>query len=372
MNWGDITGQENLIEQLKDSVANNRVSHAQLFIGKEGYGTLPLALAYAQEILKNENEAAASKVQHLNHLDLHLSFPVFSEKSKSLSKRFYEDFRNMILENPYSSFDDWTTILESENKQFFISVDEIEDIGGKFLLKSFEGGTKILIMWCANKMSDAASNKFLKFLEEPPKSTLIILTADSDQDFLQTILSRTQIVEVPRLGDEDVKQYLSEKYSFDQEKISEIAIQSQGDLNVAIKLAESGGISTEFEELFVQWVREAFQVKKKPEMLKNIIDWARDIAGWSREKQKSFLDYCAEMFRMALLQNYGTPDLVYKKINVSNFNWEKFSEYIHGANIEDILQEITDSDYHLQRNANAKIVWTDMGIKLSRYIHRSA
>lgn len=372
MNWEDITGQENLIKQLKDSVANNRVSHAQLFIGKEGYGTLPLALAYAQEILKNENEAAASKVQHLNHLDLHLSFPVFSEKSKSLSKRFYEDFRNMILENPYSSFDDWTTLLESENKQFFISVDEIEDIGAKFLLKSFEGGTKILIMWCANKMSDAASNKFLKFLEEPPKNTLIILTADSDQDFLQTILSRTQIMEVPRLGDEDVKQYLSEKYSFDHEKISEIAIQSQGDLNIAIKLAESGGIFTEFEELFVQWVREAFQVKKKPEMLKNIIDWARDIAGWSREKQKSFLDYCAEMFRMALLQNYGTPDLVYKKINVSNFNWEKFSEYIHGANIEDILQEITDSDYHLQRNANAKIVWTDMGIKLSRYIHRSA
>ena len=372
MNWEDITGQKNLVNQLKDSIANNRVSHAQLFIGKEGYGTLPLALAYAQEILKNENEAAASKVQHLNHLDLHLSFPVFSEKSKSLSKRFYDDFRNMILENPYSSYDDWTAFLESENKQLFISADEIEDIGGKFLLKSFEGGTKILIMWCANKMNDAASNKFLKFLEEPPKNTLIILTADSDQDFLQTILSRTQIVEVPRIDDEDVKTYLSEKYDFKEDKIAEIAYQSQGDLNTAIKLAESDGISSEFEELFVQWVREAFQVKKKPEMLKNIISWARNIAGWNREKQKNFLDYCAEMFRLALLQNYGTRELVYKKINVSKFNWEKFSEYIHGSNIEDILTEINEADYHLQRNANARIVWTDMGIKLSRYIHRSA
>lgn len=372
MNWEDITGQKNLINQLKDSIVNNRVSHAQLFIGKEGYGTLPLALAYAQEILKNENEAAASKVQHLNHLDLHLSFPVFSEKSKSLSKRFYDDFRNMILDNPYSSFDDWTAFLESENKQLFISADEIEDIGGKFLLKSFEGGTKILIMWCANKMNDAASNKFLKFLEEPPKNTLIILTADSDQDFLQTILSRTQIVEVPRIDDEDVKKYLTEKYDFDEDKIAEIAYQSQGDLNTAIKLAESDGISSEFEELFVQWVREAFQVKKKPEMLKNIISWARNIAGWNREKQKNFLDYCAEMFRLALLQNYGTRELVYKKINVSKFNWEKFSEYIHGSNIEDILTEINEADYHLQRNANARIVWTDMGIKLSRYIHRSA
>lgn len=372
MNWEDITGQKNLINQLKDSIANNRVSHAQLFIGKEGYGTLPLALAYAQEILKNENEAAASKVQHLNHLDLHLSFPVFSEKSKSLSNRFYDDFRNMILENPYSSYDDWTAFLESENKQLFISADEIEAIGGKFLLKSFEGGTKILIMWCANKMNDAASNKFLKFLEEPPKNTLIILTADSDQDFLQTILSRTQIVEVPRIDDEDVKKYLAAKCDFDEDKIAEIAYQSQGDLNTAIKLAESDGISSEFEELFVQWVREAFQVKKKPEMLKNIISWARNIAGWNREKQKNFLDYCAEMFRLALLQNYGTRELVYKKINVSKFNWEKFSEYIHGSNIEDILTEINEADYHLQRNANARIVWTDMGIKLSRYIHRSA
>ncbi len=372
MNWEHITGQENLKKQLKDSIANNRVSHAQLFIGKEGYGTLALALAYAQEILKGENETAAAKVQHLNHLDLHLSFPVYSEKNNSLSKRFYDDFRDMILENPYSSYDDWTTFLESENKQLFISADEVEDINQKFILKSFEGGTKILIVWCANKMNTAASNKFLKFLEEPPKKTLIILIADSDQDFLQTILSRTQIVEVPRLDDEDVKRYLSEKYELEQDKISEIAYQSQGNLNTAIKLAESGDISTEFEELFVQWVREAFQVKKKPEMLKNIISWARNIAGWNREKQKNFLDYCAEMFRLALLQNYGTPNLVYKKINVSQFNWEKFSEYIHGANIEDILQEITDSDYHLQRNANAKIVWTDMGIKLSRYIHRNA
>lgn len=372
MNWEDITGQENLKNQLKNSIANGRVSHAQLFIGKEGYGTLPLALAYAQEILKGENEAASSKVQHLNHLDLHLSFPVYTEKNNSLSKRFYDDFRNMILENPYSSYDDWTTFLESENKQLFISADEVEEINQKFSLKSFEGGTKILIVWCANKMNIAASNKFLKFLEEPPKKTLILLIADSDQDFLQTILSRTQMVEVPRLEDEDVKKYISQTYELSPEKISEIAYQSQGDLNIAIKLVESGDISTEFEELFVQWVREAFQVKKKPEMLKNIISWARNIAGWNREKQKNFLDYCAEMFRLALLQNYGTQDLVYKKINVSKFNWEKFSEYIHGSNIEDILTEINETDYHLMRNGNAKIVWTDMGIKLSRYIHRSA
>ena len=372
MKWEEITGHESLKNQLKDSIAKNRVSHAQLFVGKAGYGAMPLALAYAREILKGENEAAAAKVDHFNHLDLHFSFPVFKEKKEGLSMRFYDDFREMMLANPYSDFEDWSRALESENKQLTIYADEIDALTEKFSLKSFEGGTKILLMWCADRLNDSAANKFLKFLEEPPQKTLIILIAESYQDFLQTILSRTQVVEVPRLEDEEVRKFLSDKYDLSDDVCNEIVFQAQGNIGNAIKLAENGDFSSEFEELFVQWVREAFQVKKKPEMLKNIITWARNIAAWNREKQKNFLDYCAEMFRLALLQNYGSADLVYKSIKVSKFNWGKFSEYIHGANIEDILQEITEADYHLQRNANAKIVWTDMGIKLSRYIHRSA
>ena len=127
---------------------------------------------------------------------------------------------------------------------------------------------------------------------------------------------------------------------------------------------------SEFEELFVQWVRDAFQVKKKPEFLKNIINWARNIATWNREKQKSFLDYCTEMFRLALLQNYGNSEMVYKKIDSGGFNWDSFSKFVNGANIEEILEQISEADYHLTRNANPKIVWTDLGIKLSRYIHK--
>jgi DNA polymerase-3 subunit delta' len=113
-------------------------------------------------------------------------------------------------------------------------------------------------------------------------------------------------------------------------------------------------------------------VKTKPENLRNIIQWSRDIAAWNREKQKNFLNYCAEIFRLALMQNYGSSDLVYKKLETNGFQWAKFSQYIHGANIEDILSEITTADYHLERNGNAKMVWTDMGIKLTRYLHRKS
>lgn len=371
MNWENIAGQENLKKLLRESITENRVSHAQLFTGKEGYGTLPMVLAYAKEILSQENAHAASKIEHLNHLDLHFSFPVFTDNKNSLSKNKFDEFREMILASPYASYDDWTAFLESENKQLFISADEIDDQNQKFALKSFEGGTKILIVWRADKMNIAASNKFLKFLEEPPAKTIILLTAENTNDILPTILSRTQIVEIPRIADGDLENYLRKNFSVSEEKVREIVHEAQGNLNDAIKLLNSGDKSNEFEKLFVQWVRDAFMVKKKPEYLRSIILWAREIAGWNREKQKNFLNYCSEIFRLALLQNYQSENLVYKKINVNGFNWPGFSKFISGANIENILEEINTADLHLTRNGNPKIVWTDLGIKLSRYIHKS-
>lgn len=372
MNWEQIVGQQKLQQLLIESIKDQRVSHAQLFVGKDGYGTLPFAMAFAKEIFKKENEHSSSKVETLNHLDLHFSFPVFKEKNVGLSTGFFEQFREMVLENPYSNSEDWSKILESENKQLTIYADEIDDLNKKFALKSFEGGSKILIIWQADKMNISAANKFLKFLEEPPKGTYIILTAESTDNILPTILSRTQLVEIPRINDEDIKLFLERNNTVSDLKINEIVFEAQGNWNTAQKLLRSENSDSEFEELFVTWVREAFQVKKKPEFLKNIVFWGRNIAGWNKEKQKNFLNYCAEMFRLALLQNYGNENLVYKKIDSSGFKWESFSRFIHGANIGAIIDEISEADYHLERNANPKIVWTDLGIKLSRYIHKSA
>ena len=372
MNWEDIVGQKKLIATLKDAIHKERVSHAQLFIGEEGFGVLPLALAYAKEILKRENESAAQKVEHLNHLDLHFSFPVFTEKNNSLSQRLFEDFRKLILENPYASINDWNDLLDAQNKQFLISADEVDSLNQKFSLKSFEGGTKILIVWRVDKMNVTAANKFLKFLEEPPKKTIILLLAEKIDTILPTILSRCQAVEVPRIDDESLAETIRNKFEISEEKLGEIIHQSQGNYNTALQLLNSDETADEFESLFIDWVRNAFMAKKKPEVLKNIIFWGRNISSWNREKQKNFLDFCSEMFRLALLQNYDADNLVYKKLSKNGFNWEAFTNFIHGANIVDILEEISTADLHLYRNANAKIVWTDLGIKLTRYIHRSA
>ena len=372
MNWEEIVGQKKVVETLKDAIDKERVGHAQLFVGEEGFGVLPLALAYAKEILKRENEHAASKVEHLNHLDLHFSFPVFTEKSNSLSQRLFEDFRNMILENPYASINDWNEVLDAQNKQLFISADEVDALNQKFALKSFEGGTKILIVWRADKMNVTAANKFLKFLEEPPKKTIILLLAERIDTILPTILSRCQAIEVPRIDDESLEQGIKNQFDVSEAKIKEVIHQAQGNFNTALQLLQNDSANEEFEELFIDWVRNAFMAKKKPEVLRNIVLWGRNIASWNREKQKNFLDFCSEMFRLALLQNYDAEHLVYKRLSKNGFNWEAFTNFIHGANIVDILEEISDADLHLYRNANAKIVWTDLGIKLTRYIHRSA
>ncbi|MFC6269050.1 DNA polymerase III subunit [Frigoriflavimonas asaccharolytica] len=371
MNWEQIAGQEILKQHLKDSIANNRVSHAQLFVGNEGNGILPLALAYAKEILLKENEKASSKVEHLNHLDMHFSFPVFSEDGKSVSKRLMPEFREIILEDPYFNFADWQEKLDSKNKQFSISVQEIEEQTSQFVLKSFEGGTKILIIWRADKMNIQASNKLLKFLEEPPEKTIILLLAETTDNFLPTITSRCQILEIPRISDEDLSNYLLKNNLCEEHELLKVIQKAQGNLNTALKIISAGDTVSEFEELFVDWVRFAFQVKKKPEFLIQILKWAETISKWNRDKQKSFLEFCAEMFRLAMLQSYGAKDLVYTKIDAGNFNWDSFSKFIHGANIESILEEISMADLHLLRNGNAKIIWTDLGIKLSRFIHRT-
>lgn len=372
MNWNDIIGQEELKIQLQQSIADNRVGHALLFTGEEGYGVLPLVLAFCKEIFLRDHPDSAPKLDHLNHLDLHFSFPSYTIDKKSLSKNFINEFRKLAIENPYFSFEDWSKELDSENKQFMISVMEMESITEKMILKSYEGGYKILIIWRADKMNEEASNKFLKLLEEPPAKTIIILTAENADSFLPTILSRTQLIDVKRIDDHSIKTALEDRFNLNDKEAGNIVFQAQGDWNTAMKLAQSENADDEFEHYFVRWVREAFQVRKKPEMLRNILTWAMDIATWNKEKQKKFLDYCIETFRLALLQNYAADGLVYKKIEENGFKWEGFAHFIHGANIEQILEEISEANRQLIQNGNAKIIWTDLGIKLSRYIHKKA
>lgn len=372
MLWEEVAGQNEIKEKLRESVSEGRISHAQLFVGKEGSGALGLAIAYAAEILAQDHgEAALAKVKSLQHPDLHFSYPVATTdaiKEKPTSIQFLREWREFVLQNPYGNIFDWLQHLGIEKKQGNINVHEAQEIVKSLSLNSYEGGYKIMVIWLPELMNNAAANKLLKIIEEPPRKTVFLLVSEREDLLLPTITSRCQLVKINRLSDSEITEYLIQKKGVSEKEAKIMAVSANGNLREALSNLAAG--NSEFETYFVQWVRNAFMAAKNPNVLKNLVEWANELSGWSREQQKQFLSYCSEVFRQAVLQNYQAESLVFMRLDKDGFNWGKFSPYIHGANIQDILNEINESSYHIERNANAKIVMLDLSIKLTRHLHK--
>ncbi len=373
MLWENVIGQTELKTKLQNSISEGRVSHAQLLIGPEGSGTLSIALAYAQQVLCGfDNTNCNLKIQNLQHPDLHFSYPFnkVGDEKDGVAKNYLNQWREFVLQNPYANYSDWMKHLGIEKKQGIINVRESEEIVKSLSLNSYEGGYKVMIIWHAELMNTEAANKLLKIIEEPPQKTLFLLISEREDLILPTILSRCQVVKVPRLTDQEVINYLISNENLDQAKAQQIAFLAQGNLRSAMhNLQEDDGL---FDSYFVSWVRNAFMAAKKPAVLKDLIKWSNDIASWSRDEQKNFLMFCSEVFRQALLRNYQVNEITYMQIKSEGFKWDGFSTYIHGANIEGILEEINEAAYHIERNGNAKIVLFDLSIKLTRYLHKKS
>lgn len=381
MQFSEIIGQEHLKNHLTKSADGGRIPHAQLFVGPEGSGTLATAIAYAQYILcknsdgENEdgNESCNLKFENLTHPDLHFIYPSVTAlgiTSKPKSIDFIKEWREFVSENVYGSLFDWLNYLEAGNKQGEIRVDDAQEIVKLLSLKSYEGGYKIVIIWMAEKMNIAASNKLLKLLEEPTDKTLFLLIAEQEEDLIQTILSRCQVLHFNGLSENNIAERLITDFNIEEREARKIAHQSQGNFNKALKFINENDEDAAFEEWFVEWVRAAFRAKGNASAISDLIKWSETIAGIGRETQKKFLNYCIEMFRQALLINYQTTSLVYMEPKVAKFKLENFAPFVNGSNIDSIFAELSDAIYHIERNGNAKIVLTDLSIKLTRLIHK--
>jgi DNA polymerase-3 subunit delta' len=381
MQFSDILGQEHIKNHLTRSADLGRIPHAQLFVGPEGCGTLPMAIAYAQYILCNNqngensgaNESCNLKFQKISHPDLHFVYPTVSTegvKTKPKSIDFIGDWRQFVSQNPYGGLFDWYTLLGVQNKQGEIRVDDAQEILKSLALKSYEGGYKIMIIWMADKMNIAASNKLLKLLEEPPEKTVFILISENEEDIIQTIRSRCQILHFIGLSENSIAKALVTLESVEPKLAAKIAHQAQGNYNKALHLLKDDSEEFPFEQWFVVWVRAAFKAKGNAAVIADLIQWSEQIAALGRETQKKFLQYCIDIFRQALLHNYETPSLVYFEPAVENFTIAKFAPFVNGNNIHEIFQELSDAIYHIERNGNAKIILTDLSIKLTRLIHK--
>lgn len=381
MQFSEILGQEYIKNHLTKSALLGRIPHAQLFIGPEGCGTLAMAIAYSQFVLCNNldhentggNDSCNLKFKSLSHPDLHFVYPnVTNEdiKSKPKSADFIVEWREFVSQNPYGSLFDWYKHLGVQNKQGEIRVDDAQDILKSLALKSYEGGYKIMIVWMADKMNIAASNKLLKLLEEPTEKTLFLLISENEEDIIQTIRSRCQVLHFGALPEKTIAETLILRENLDPKTATKIAHQAQGNYNKALHLLHEDSEDFPFEKWFVDWVRAAFRAKGNATAILDLISWSEEIASLGREAQKKFLNYCIDMFRQAMLLNYQTEKLVYMEPTVEKFKLENFAPFVNGNNINAIFSELSDAIYHIERNGNAKIILTDLSIKLTRLFHK--
>lgn len=381
MQFSEILGQEHIKNHLTKSADSGRIPHAQLFVGPEGSGTLAMAIAYAQYILCNNqngenngaNESCNIKFQKISHPDLHFAYPTVTTDAVKRSPKsidFITDWRQFITKNPYGGLFDWYAILGVQNKQGEIRVDDAQEILKSLSLKAYEGGYKFMLVWMADKLNIAASNKLLKLLEEPPEKTIFILISENEEDIIQTIRSRCQILHFNGLTEPIIAEALINNENADPKVAAKIAHQAQGNYNVALHLLHDDSEDQPFEQWFVTWVRAAFKAKGNAAAIQDLILWSEKIAGLGRETQKKFLEFCIEMFRQALLINYEAKNLVYFEPKVDKFKLENFAPFVNGNNIQEIFKELSDAMYHIERNGNAKIILTDLSIKLTRLIHK--
>lgn len=383
MQFSSVLGQEHLKNHLTQSADNGRIPHAQLFVGPEGSGTLPMAIAYAQYILcgnkNSENQGGSDacnlKFQNLSHPDLHFAFPVATTdkiKSHPVSNLFMQEWRQLLKEQPYGNLFDWYRTLGIDNKQGQIGVDEALNIVKSLSLKSYEGGYKIMVIWMAERMNSSAANKLLKLIEEPPAKTVFILIAEDEGQIINTIRSRCQVLHFPPLSEIVIAEALKKNYQLDEATAINIARQSNGNYNKACDLVYQDSEDIQFEEWFVFWIRSAFKAKGNKNAIHDLISWSEKVAKTGRETQKQFLQFCINFFRQALLMNYNASPLVFLEPKTKGFKLENFAPFVHEGNIMDISHELEDAIYHIERNGNSKIILTDLSIKLTRLLHKKA
>ncbi|MDA9328025.1 DNA polymerase III subunit delta' [Flavobacteriaceae bacterium] len=376
MLFNQIIGQEHIKNHLQTSAKNGRIPHAQLFVGKEGSGTLPVAIAYAQFLLSHFSDnptASELKVAKLQHPDLHFAFPVTtndSVKKHPVSNLFLNEWRDFVSNHPYGGLFNWLQSIGVENKQGMIGVDEALEVVKKLQLKSYEGGFKVMIIWMAEKMNIAASNKLLKLIEEPPAKTIFLLITENEDQIITTIKSRCQALHFPVLSEQDIANELLLKEKCSESDALKIATQAEGNYNKAVHLLHQDANDLIFEQWFIAWIRTAFKAKGNAAVIQELVVWSETIAKTGRETQKQFLDYCLQFFRQALLLNYKSPELVFLETQTPKFNLQNFAPFVHSENILAIEKELNDALYHIERNGNPKIILLDLSMKLTRFLHK--
>ena len=402
MQFSNIIAQDEVKHKLLELVQNNRLSHALLFLGKEGSGALPLAIAFAQSVLcekinrntsRNESSLfgeadvepqsqpvidscgecpSCLKVNKLVHPDLHFSYPALKKDShhdKVLSTDFLSEWREFVQQYPYGNATDWINFLKENsrskienpvNKQGNISAFECDDIVHKLSLKSFESNYKILIMWMPEYLGKEG-NKLLKLIEEPPANTLFILVAEDEEAILPTILSRTQLIKIPLLSNAEVENALINNFNTDPVKASQIAGIAEGNFREALQLLQNP------EEDLQAQVREWLNVTLKNNVSAQL-KWVEEISRIGREKQKTFLKYFIHLLEQAVRTSFLSEENL-KTIPAKDLDFSFRLNKICSLEAQQaMVEELEKAVYFIERNAHAKMLFHSLTIRFFHII----
>ena len=370
MQFKDVIGQSAIKQRLIQSVRDNHVSHAQLFLGPAGSGKLPLALAYAQYILcpnRTETDSCGvcptcQKMQKLVHPDLHFVVPTATTKkikSNPESDLFMEEWREYVIENKgYVDTSSWYTFLDVENKQGYMSVRDAASLLRKLSMKSYEGEYKIAIIWMAEKMRVDTANKLLKLLEEPPEKTVFLLIAEDAEELLATIKSRTALVKIPAIETNALEKALVERMSCQPNQAHDAAMISEGNWITACHSVQDSEEHKFFFTTFQQWMRLCFRAAYS-----ELIDFSNNIKTIGREKQKELLQYGLRIIHNSLLFNNNLAGIVMLPNDEKVFN-SKFAPFVNPANLAQIADLFEEAMRQIERNGNAQIIFTDISFKM--------
>lgn len=370
MLFNQVIGHKDIKHQLLGAIKGGRVSHAQLFTGPIGNGALPMALAYGQYLnCDNPSESdscgecpSCNKFSKLIHPDLHFIFPhqayksgaFLQEKNEALTK-----WRQALTENPYLSEEQWYSVLGMENKQGIINKDDSSDILKSLSLKSYEGKYKIMIIWLPERMNDTAANKILKILEEPAEKTLFIMISNHSEGIIKTILSRVQITNIPAPSQQDICKSIIETYSFEAELAQNIARISNGNYSKVIELANEPDKKDEVLDHFRDLLRFCWGRK-----IIEIGEWVENTSTKGREEIKAILIRGIEIFRENIITSVDCESISFATVYEKAFI-DKFHVFVTPDNIGEAYEILNNAYFDIGRNANAKIVLTDMAFQLA-------
>jgi DNA polymerase III subunit delta' len=408
MQFHSITGQKETKEHLAQMIQHNRLSHALLFLGKEGSGALQLAMAFAQYIvcervngkrttddrrrttkpslfgepepiaepqLPTNNQQlttfsdscgecpACKKATALIHPDIHFSYPVITKKpgEKPISADFIKEWREFVVQSPYGNVYDWLQFIGAENKQGNITATECNDINRTMSLKSFESEYKILIMWLPEFLGKEG-NKLLKLIEEPPPNTLFIFVAENEDLILPTILSRTQLVKIPLLSNLEVEAALELKEGVNINKAGQIAALAEGNYREALQLLQHA--EDDWQAMLREWLNAILKTGPVAQ-----VKWIDETAKLGREKQKQFLKYFIHLLEQAVrLRAIGLQTTDSGQQPSDHDFALRLNKICSIGQQEAIIIELDKASYYIERNANAKMLFHALSIRLYHII----